>query len=113
LLPLALAAIVLLSWLNARSWTYRMDGDAAVVQRSLLGHHRFGIPLTQITTLELRQSPIDRLLGVGTVALTARDTHGNERYLVMEDVPNPRQTYQDLTRLLGRAARARGNVPMG
>jgi uncharacterized membrane protein YdbT with pleckstrin-like domain len=113
-LPAALAALALaiafVSWLNARSWTYRLDSDVAVVQRSLLGHQRFGIPLNQITTLQLKQSAVDRLLGVGTVELTARDSHGHERHLVMEDLPHPRQTYDQLTKLLGRAARARART---
>jgi hypothetical protein len=82
-----------------------MDGDAAVVQWGLIGHHRFGVPVRYITTLELKQSPIDRLLGVGTVEVCARDQHGVERRLVMEDLPRPSETYDDLVRFVGRATR--------
>ncbi len=108
LLPALCAVALALSWLNTRSWRYTMDGDAAVVQWGLFSHHRFGVPIRHITTLELKQSPIDRVMGVGTVELCARDQHGRERRVVMEDLPHPRQTYEDLMRHLGRAARERG-----
>jgi eukaryotic-like serine/threonine-protein kinase len=107
LLPVACVVAVALSWLSTRSWRYTMDGDAAVVQWGLFSHHRFGVPIRHITTLELKQSPIDRVMGVGTVELCARDQHGRERRVVMEDLPHPRQTYEDLMRHLGRAARER------
>jgi membrane protein YdbS with pleckstrin-like domain/predicted Ser/Thr protein kinase len=109
-LPAAFAAYALFSWFNARSRVYSMDANAAVVQWGLIGHHRFGVPLRQIVSLELKQSPIDRVLGVGTVELTARDQHGNERRLVMEDLPEPRETYDELLHLLSRAARDRLSV---
>lgn len=107
LLPTVCAVALALSWLNTRSWRYTMDADAAVVQWGLFSHHRFGVPIRHITTLELKQSPIDRVMGVGTVELCARDQHGRERRVVMEDLPHPRQTYEDLMRHLGRAARER------
>ncbi|HEX6508466.1 MAG TPA: protein kinase [Chloroflexota bacterium] len=107
LIPGLCLLALLISWLNARSWLYTMDANAAVVQWGLLGHHRFGVPIRNITTLELKQSPIDRLLGVGTVELCARDQHGRERRVIMEDLPHPRQTYDDLMQHLGRTARAR------
>jgi eukaryotic-like serine/threonine-protein kinase len=105
LLPAGCAVALVLSWFDTRSWRYTMDGDAAVVQWGLFSHHRFGVPIRHITTLELKQSPIDRVMGVGTVELCARDQHGRERRVVMEDLPHPRQTYEDLMRHLGRAAR--------
>jgi len=107
LLPAALAAFVLVSWFNRRSWVYSMDTNAAVVQWGLLSHHRFGVPLRHIVTLELKQSPIDRVLGVGTVELCARDHDGVERRLVMEDLPRPRQTYDELIHRMSRATRER------
>jgi membrane protein YdbS with pleckstrin-like domain/predicted Ser/Thr protein kinase len=109
-LPAVCAVALVLSWLNTRSWRYTMDGDAAVVQWGLLSHHRFGVPVGHITTLELKQSPLDRVLGVGTVELCARDQHGRERRVVMEDLAQPRQTYEQLTRYLGRSARRRADV---
>jgi len=108
LLPALLALAVVLSWLNTRAWRYSMDGNAAVVQWGLLSHHRFGVPVRHITTLELKQSPIDRVLGVGTVELCARDQHGRERRVIMEDLPHPRRTYEELMQQVGRATRSRG-----
>ena len=84
-----------------------MDGNAAVMQWGLMSHHRFGVPVRSITTLELKQSPIDRVLGVGTVELCARDQHGKERRLIMEDLPHPRETYDHLMHLVGKATRVR------
>ena len=107
LLPIALASIVLVSYLKARSRVYTLDENAAVVQWGLLAHHRFGVPLRHVATLKLKQSPLDRVLGLGTVELWTRDQHGMERRLVMDDVPRPRQTYEELTRFMGTAAQAR------
>jgi len=108
LLPALVALAAVLSWLNTRAWRYSMDGNAAVVQWGLLSHHRFGVPVRHIITLELKQSPIDRVLGVGTVELCARDQHGRERRVIMEDLPHPRRTYEELMRHVGRATRSRG-----
>jgi serine/threonine protein kinase len=109
LLPAAIALVILASWLSARSWVYTLDGNAAVMQWGLLGHHRFGVPLRTVVSLELRQSPLERLLGVGTIELRARDQHGEIRRLVMEDLSDPRQRYDELLEFLGRASR--GNRP--
>ncbi len=102
LVPLAALLVTAVTWLNTRSWRYTLDGNAAVVQWGLLGHHRFGVPLRSISALELKQSVVDRLLGLGTIQMTARDAQGQEQHLVMEDVAQPRQTYDELVRLLGR-----------
>ncbi len=103
--PAVWAILLVLAWLKTRAWRYTMDDDAAVVQWGMLSHHRFGVPIRNITTLELKQSVIDRLLGIGTVELCARDQDGMERRVVMENLPHPRQTYEELMRHLGRAAR--------
>jgi len=113
LLPACLALLLCLWWLSVRSWSYAMDGNAAVIKWGLLGHHRFGVPVRYITTLELKQSPVDRLLGVGTVELCARDQFGTERRLVMEDLPRPRQTYEELVHLVGQAMRTRPIIAGG
>jgi membrane protein YdbS with pleckstrin-like domain len=92
--------------MNTRSWLYTMDTNAAVVHWGLFGHHRFGVPVRFITTLELKQSPLDRVLGVGTVEMTARDQHGRERRITLEDLPHPRRTYEDLMEHVGRVSRS-------
>jgi membrane protein YdbS with pleckstrin-like domain len=107
LLPVLLAGAVLLSWIKARSWKCTMDANAAVVQWGIISHHRFGLPVRTVTTVELKQSPIDRMLGVGTVELCARDGHGAERRLIMEDLPHPREAYEELMQLLSRTSRTR------
>jgi len=104
-IPAVLVLVLVLYWLHVRSWSYRMDGNAAVLQWGLLTHHRFGVPVRSITTLELQQSPIDRILRVGTIQLSARDQHGTERRLVLEDLPHPRESYEELLRFLGRTLR--------
>jgi predicted Ser/Thr protein kinase len=105
LIPAVLTLVLLLYWLHVRSWTYRMDGNAAVLQWGLLTHHRFGVPVRSITTLELQQNVIDRVLRVGTIQLSARDQHGTERRLILEDLPHPRESYEELLRFLGRTLR--------
>ncbi len=110
LIPALVAAGLLISWFYVRSWSYQMDGNAAVLQWGLIGHHRFGVPVRFITTLELKQSLIDRVLGLGTIELSARDEHGMERRLVLEDLPRPRQSYDELMRFIGRATRTRQSL---
>jgi tRNA A-37 threonylcarbamoyl transferase component Bud32 len=110
LVPALLGAVLLFYWLHVRSWSYRMDGNAAVLQWGLLTHHRFGVPIRSITTLELQQSVIDRILRVGTIELSARDQHGTERRLILEDLPHPRDSYEELLCFLGRTLRQRVQV---
>jgi serine/threonine-protein kinase len=102
LIPLLALLVTAVTWLNARSWQYTLDGNAAVVQWGLLGHHRYGVPLRTVSALELKQSLVDRILGLGTIEMRARDAQGREQRLVMEDVAQPRQTYDELVKLLGR-----------
>lgn len=104
-IPALLVAILAISWLSTRSWMYTIDGGTAVVQWGVFGHRRFGLPLRAVVTFELRQSVLDRLLGVGTVELCARDDQGDERHLIMEDLPSPRRSYDELVRLVGASAR--------
>jgi membrane protein YdbS with pleckstrin-like domain len=111
LVPLAALLVTAVTWLNARSWRYTLDGNAAVVQWGLLGHHRYGVPLRSVSALELKQSVVDRLLGLGTIEMRARDAQGREQRLIMEDVSQPRQTYDDLVRLLGRHRAAPAPLP--
>lgn len=111
LVPLAALLVTAATWLEARSWLYTLDGNAAVVQWGLLGHHRFGVPLRTISALELKQSPVDRILGLGTIHMTARDAQGQEQRLVMEDLAQPRQTYDELVRMLGRHRSAAPSPP--
>jgi hypothetical protein len=58
--------------------------------------------LRTVSALELKQSLVDRILGLGTIEMRARDAQGREQRLVMEDVAQPRQTYDELVKLLGR-----------
>jgi hypothetical protein len=64
------------------------------------------VPLHHVVTLRLRQSAIDRLLGVGTIELLQRLPDGREQSLLMEDVPHPKQTYDELVHTAARAGRA-------
>lgn len=107
LAPGAAVLLVFLFWFNARSWVYSLDGNAAIVQWGVLTHHRLAVPLHQIGSARLKQSPIERLLGVGTIELTGHDREGQEETLVMEDIPRPRAAYDDLLHILALAGRAR------
>jgi len=45
------------------------------------------------------------MLGVGTVEMTARDQHGEERKMILEDLAHPRQVYEELMEHLGQTSR--------
>jgi tRNA A-37 threonylcarbamoyl transferase component Bud32/membrane protein YdbS with pleckstrin-like domain len=99
--PGLLLLLLCVAWINVRAWRYTMDSNAAVVHWGLVGHHRFGVPVRFVTAIELKQSPIDRVLGVGTLQMTARDQHGEERQIVLVDVAHPRDRYEELVRGFG------------
>jgi len=103
--PALVAVVALWSWLQSRSWSYSVNGDVAVVRWGVLSHHRLGLPLHGVSTVQLKQNVLDRLLGIGTVEMIARTLDGQERRLVMEDMPRPRETYDALMRMVAQSVR--------
>jgi membrane protein YdbS with pleckstrin-like domain len=106
----ALLAAVCAAWVNLRSRVYMLDGNAAIVQWGLLAHHRFGVPLRTVASVELKQTPFDRVLGLGTIEMAARDTQGREQRVMMEDIESPRETYDALLSLIGKSLRTQALV---
>lgn len=103
--PALVALVAFWSWIQSRSWSYSVNGEAAVVRWGVLSHHRLGLPLHGVTTVQLKQNVLDRLLGIGTVEMIARTLDGQERRLVMEDMPHPRDTYDTLMKLVAQSVR--------
>jgi tRNA A-37 threonylcarbamoyl transferase component Bud32/membrane protein YdbS with pleckstrin-like domain len=105
--PGAAIAIFLVAFVSTRSWLYSLDASAAVARWGVLAHHRFAVPLHQIASVRLKQSPLDRLIGVGTVELAGRDSDGIEERLIMQDIPHPKATYDQLLVRLAQSASGR------
>lgn len=59
----------LAAWLRWRNFTYRIDGDALVIEQGLLSRNRRAIPLERIQDVSIEQKPLPRLLGVVTVKI--------------------------------------------
>jgi putative membrane protein len=59
----------LLAWLRWRHFTYRIDGDALVIEQGLLSRSRRAIPLERIQDVSIEQGVLARILGVVKVKI--------------------------------------------
>lgn len=57
------------AYLRWRSFTYRIDGDALVIEQGLLSRSRRAIPLERIQDVSLEQGLLARILGVVTAKI--------------------------------------------
>ena len=57
------------AWLRWRGFTYRIDGDALVIEQGILSRSRRAIPLERIQDVSIEQGVLARILGVVTVKI--------------------------------------------
>ncbi|MCS7081126.1 MAG: PH domain-containing protein [Chloracidobacterium sp.] len=94
---LSFPALVLVSWLDYRAWGYLAAPDYWFVRRGWANRVIYAVPVRNIQTVVVTQTPFDRRLGLATLIL---DTAGPTP-VVIRNVP-----VADAEALGGRVARA-------
>jgi membrane protein YdbS with pleckstrin-like domain len=105
---LALAAIVrwaVLPWLNWLSTRYVVTSQRLIVRSGLLARDGRDMPLVRVDDVSFRQcSPLERLLGCGTLVVESSEQRGR---VVLVGLPQVEAAQRDLYRLVVERAAAR------
>lgn len=86
----------LLAWLRWRSFTYRIDGDALVIEQGLISRSRRAIPLERIQDVSIEQGVLARLLGVVKVKIETGGGVADEGSLESVSVAEARRLRETL-----------------
>jgi membrane protein YdbS with pleckstrin-like domain len=81
---------------------YTIDEHAVTIESGIVSHHRDAIPLPAIVNLQLHQSPLSRLLNLGTIVLTTVQVPGHgPATLELHDVAHASRVYDAVIRSVG------------
>jgi putative membrane protein len=105
LTALAIAAIMLLTWLGWRSFTYAVAGDELVIERGLLQRSRRSIPLHRVQDVSIEQKPLQRLFGLALVRVETGGGEADEAALDSVGMAEARRLRATLRGLGGQAER--------
>jgi len=112
IVALAAVGVLVLGVLERFRQRYTIDEHAVTVETGLLSHHRDAVPLSAVVNLQLHQSPVSRLLNLGTIVLTTTQSPGHEPVsLRLRDVSHASRTYDTVIRRIGGASRLRFEAP--
>jgi uncharacterized membrane protein YdbT with pleckstrin-like domain len=95
----------LFSWLAVLSTEWRIFEDSIETDTGLIARRIGNVQIFRIRDLALRQSILNRLLGVGDVLVTSTDQ--STPHLAIRGVRDPRAVYDTLRELVSRSAAAR------
>jgi len=97
-IPLLLA-VVAVEEVHRRSVTYTITTKRVIMERGILSKDRHEVRISDIREVNLDQTLVGRIFGVGTVGLdTAAEVGGD---INMENIPNPRRVMELLHSLRG------------
>lgn len=107
LLPLVVGAFLLLSvWTRTRTHRWKVTSRRIEVETGFFSKRVDTIELWKIRDVELRQSVLERVMGVSTIALTAHD--GAFPALDLRGLPADRTIYDRLMNAVMQARQQRG-----
>ena len=85
---------ILIAWyLQCKSTKLEIINDEVVLERGLLSKERVELDLSSIRSVHVYQSLLNRITGVGRVAVF---TAGDDAEFVVEGIPDP-NTFRELT----------------
>src|SRR6202012_534632 len=102
-LAAAVLAIVLLMWwliyplLRWRTTRYELTTRRMRLRTGVVARNGSDIPLSRITDVSFRKSPLDRLLGSGTLVVESAGEHGQLR---LNEIPNAERVQATLFQLV-------------
>ena len=79
------------SWVKSRQIRYRLTSEHLIVLNGFLKRIQQQLPIKTVKDMKLEQSLFDRLVGVGTIAITTSDPKFRE--LSIKGVPSPEHVF--------------------
>ncbi len=83
--------LFLKSWVRSQRIRYRLTPDYLIVMNGFFKRTLKQLPIKTIKEVKLEQSFLDRLVGVGTIAMTTSDPTFKE--LSIEGIPTPERVF--------------------
>jgi tRNA A-37 threonylcarbamoyl transferase component Bud32/membrane protein YdbS with pleckstrin-like domain len=99
--------IAVLGVLERVRYRYIVDRYTVSVETGILGRQRDAIPLGAIASLRLHQSPLARILGVGTIELLTMQGPGGRISITLHDVAHATTIYDLLVQRISTTLRRR------
>ncbi len=109
-LVIASAGVSALAWLSVKTIRYRISNYRIDFERGVFSKHIDTLELWHVDDISFRQSPIDRLLGVGTILIDSNDR--TTPMLRLDGLPHPRPIFDALKNRVIAVKRQRGVIKM-
>jgi uncharacterized membrane protein YdbT with pleckstrin-like domain len=107
LLPVLIGAYFLLSvWMRTKSARWKLTSRRIEIETGLLSKKIDTLELWRVRDVELRQSLLERMVGVSSLLITAHDA--GSPVLEVRGVPGDRSTYDRLMTAVMQARQQRG-----
>ena len=107
-----LAGVVFLvvPWLKTKYMRYKISNYRIDFERGLIGKQFDTLELWHVEDIQLTQSALDRILGVGTICVHSNDD--TTPHLFMFGIPKPRPIFDSLKQRVIAVKRQRGVIKM-
>ena len=91
-----LGLIILLYWyIKTRATALTITDHELMYERGILSKDRLSVSLRHVRSVEVEQSFVNRILGVGTIEVS---TAGDEPEFTVEDLPDPHEVREAISR---------------
>jgi membrane protein YdbS with pleckstrin-like domain len=101
---------ILIPWLQTKTIRYKVSNYRIDFEKGLIGKKFDTLELWHVEDIQLTQSVLDRLLGVGTITIHSHDD--TTPHLYMYGLPKPRPIFDSLKQRIIAVKRQRGVIKM-
>ena len=93
---LGLGLLILLFWyIKSRATALTVSDHELLYEKGILSKERLAVSLRHVRSVQVNQSFINRILGVGTIEIS---TAGDEPEFTVMDLPDPHQVREAISR---------------
>jgi uncharacterized membrane protein YdbT with pleckstrin-like domain len=88
--------LILLYWyIKTRATSLTVSDHELLYERGILSKERLAVSLRHVRSVQVNQSFVNRILGVGTIEIS---TAGDEPEFTVEDLPDPHEVREAISR---------------
>jgi len=96
ILAFGIGLLILLYWyIKTRATSLTVTDHELLYERGILSKDRLAVSLRHVRSVEVTQSFVNRILGVGTIQIS---TAGDEPEFTVKDLPNPHEVREAISR---------------